>query len=63
MGDAKARTEAELAKVQDSLAATEEAKRKAKVEAKVEAEASHVEVERTSLLLEIGVTKEEVASL
>ena len=47
----------DLARVQDALAAVEEAKHKAK------SEASRLDVERTSLLLEIGVAKEEVSSL
>ena len=32
-------------------------------EAKCKAEAAHLEVERTSLMLEIGTTKDEVSSL
>ena len=56
-GDAKAGVEFDLARVQDALAVSEEARRKAK------AEAAHLEVERTSLLLEIGATKDEVSSL
>ena len=57
-GDTKAWAVGELAKVQDALVVTKEAK--SKVEA--EAEATRLEVERTSLLLEIGVVKDEVSS-
>ena len=57
VGNAKARAENELARVQDALTVAEEAKRK------VETEAAHLEVEHTSFLLEIGVVKDEVSSL
>ena len=57
MGDVKALAKDKLARVQDALAVTEEAK------CKVKAEAAHLEVERTSLLLEIGAAKDEVSSL
>ena len=57
MGDEKARAKKELARVRDALAATEEASRKA------EAKAARLEVERTSLLLDIGAAKDEVSSL
>ena len=53
----KAQEEKELARVQDALVVANEARHKA------EAEASHLEVERTSLLLEIRVGKDEVSSL
>ena len=43
----------ELARVQDALAAAEEARRK------VEVEVACLEVEQTSVLLEIRVTKDE----
>ena len=56
-GDAKAWAEDDLAKAQSALAVAEEAKRKAK------AESARLEVERTSLLLEIGAAKDEVCSL
>ena len=46
-----------MARVQDALAVAEEAKRKA------EAEVARLEVEQTSLLLEIGAAKDEVSSL
>ena len=59
-GDAKAWVE-ELARVQDTLAAVEEARRKAKAEA--EAEAALLEVEQTSFLLDIKAAKDEVSSL
>ena len=49
--------EDKLAKVKDALAVAEEAKHKAK------AEAVRLEVERTSLLLEIGAAKNEVMEL
>ena len=56
-GDAKARVEGDLARVQDALAVAEEAKRK------VEAETTHLEVEQMSLLLEIREARDEVSSL
>ena len=56
-GDAKVLVEDKLARVQDALAVAEEAMWRA------EAEVSRLEVERTSPLLEIGVTKDEVSSL
>ena len=46
-----------LARVQDSLTVAEEARRKA------EGKATYLEIERTSLLLDIGTTKDEVSSL
>ena len=57
ISEVKARAEDDLAQTQGALAAVEEAKRKD------EAESSLLEVERTSLLLEIGATKDEVCSL
>ena len=56
-GDVKARAEYNLVRVQDALVIAEEARHKA------EAEVAHLEVERTSLLLEIGVTKDKVSFL
>ena len=53
----KAWAEDELARVQDALAVVEEARPKA------ESKVACLEVERTSLLLEIGATKDEVSSL
>ena len=57
VGDAKARVESDLAKVQESLVAAEEARRKA------EAEIDRLEVERTSLLLELMEANDKVSSL
>ena len=56
-GDAMARAEDDLTRVQEALAVTEEARCKA------EAKTSRLEVERTSLLLELGAAKDEVPSL
>ena len=50
-GDAKARAEDHLARVQDALAVAEKARRKA------EAEVAGLEVEQTSLMLVIGAQK------
>ena len=57
VGDAQARVEKNLAKVQEALVAAEEGRHKA------DAENALLEVERTSLLLELKVTKDEVSSL
>ena len=57
VGDAKARADNDLARVQEALAVAEEARRKAEVET------SRLEVERTSLLLELRAAKDEVSSL
>ena len=51
-GDVKAQVEDNLAKVQDALVVAEE------VRQKVEAEVACLEVEQTSLMLEIGATDE-----
>ena len=51
-GNAKGRAKDDLARVQDALVIAKEAKRKA------EAKVASLEVERTSLLLEVGATKE-----
>ena len=56
VGDARARAEDDLARVIEALAVAEEAKRK------VEAETACLEVEWTSLLLKLGVAKDEVSS-
>ena len=56
-GDAKGRAKDDLARVQDALVVAKEARRKA------DAKVASLEVERTSLLLEVGATKEEVSSL
>ena len=52
-----ARAEENLTRVQETFAAMEEGKRKA------EAETALLEVERTSLLLELRATKDEMSSL
>ena len=54
--DAKVRAEEDLARVQEALAAAEESRSKAK------AGTTHLEVERTSLPLELGASKDEVSS-
>ena len=51
-GDVKARVDEDLARAQDSHATIEEAKRKAKPET------ACLKVDRTSLLLDIGVAKD-----
>ena len=56
-GDAKVRVENDLARVQDALVIAEEAKHKAK------AEVASLVVERTSFMLEVEATKDEVSSL
>ena len=56
-GDAKERDEEDLDRVQEPLAAAKEVRRKA------EAEVARLEVEQTSILLKLGVTKDEVSSL
>ena len=56
-GDVKAWAEVELARVQGALAVAKEARRK------VEVEAAHLEVKRTSLMLEIRAAKDEVSFL
>ena len=56
-GSARAKAEFELARVQNALAVSEEARRKA------DDEASCLAFERVSLLLEIGTTKDEVFAL
>ena len=63
-GDAKAKPYGDLTRVQDALAATEEARvivEEAKRKAK--AKVARLEVMQTSLLLEIGTAKDEVSSL
>ena len=57
VGDARARAEEDLARVHEALAAAEEGRRKA------EDETARLEVERTSLLLDLGATKDEVSFL
>ena len=56
-GSARAKVEFELARVQNALAVAEEVRRKA------EDEASRLAVERVSLLLELGTSKEEMSAL
>ena len=57
VGDTKVRVEDDLVRVQEALAVTEDAKRKAEVET------ACLEVEWTSLLLELGAAKNKVSSL
>ena len=57
VGDIKALVKDKLSRVQDALAVAEEAKHKDEVET------THLEVERTSLLLEVGTAKDDVSSL
>ena len=54
--DTRARAEEDLAGVQEALAAMEEGRHKA------EAGIARLEVDRTSLLLELKATKDEVSS-
>ena len=56
-GNARARADEDLARVQKALAAVEEGRHK------VEAVTACLEVEVTSLLLELEATKDEVSSL
>ena len=49
--------ESELARVQNALAVSEEARKK------VEDKANHLAVERISLLLELGTSKDEVSTI
>ena len=60
-GDAKAQVEDDLARAQATLVIDNKATHKIKAEAK--AEAALLEVERTSLMLKIKATKDEVSSL
>ena len=57
VGSAKVKVESELARVQNALVVSEEARRKA------EDEASRLAVERVSLLLELRTSKDEVSPL
>ena len=62
-GDAKTKVKGDLARVRDALAATKEARAVAeKAKHKAEAKAACLEVEWTSLLLEIGTAKDDVSS-
>ena len=56
-GSAKAKVESELARVQNALAVSEEARRKA------EDKVSRLSVERVSLVLELRTSKDEVSTL
>ena len=56
-GDAKARAEDDLSRVQEALVVAKEVRRKAK------AETARLEVERTSPLLGLGEANDEVSSL
>ena len=56
-GNARTQVESELARVQNALAVSEEARRKA------EDEASRLVVERVSLLLELETCKDEVSAI
>ena len=60
-GDSKARVEVDLTKALNSLATVKKGGRRSKAEiARLEVEFASVEVERTSLLLELEVSKREV---
>ena len=56
-GNARARVEAELAKVQNALAVAEKARRK------VDNEVNRLTNERVSLLLELGTCKDEISAI
>ena len=63
-GDAKSRVEVDLTKALNSLVAAEEGGGRSEAEiVRIEAEFACVEVERTSLFLELEVSKREVSSL
>ena len=55
--NARAKVESKLARVQNALAVADEAMRKA------EDEVSHLAIERVSLLLELGTSKDKVSAL
>ena len=57
VGNAKARVESELARVQNALAMAEEARWKA------DDEVSRLTDERVSLLLELGTCKDEISAI
>ena len=64
VGDAREKLEGDLARVKDALAAAKEARAVAEeVRRKVESEVARIEVNRTSLLIELGMAKDEVSSL
>ena len=56
-GSARAKVESELARVQNALAVSKEARRK------MEDDASLLAIERVSLLLELGTSKNKVSAL
>ena len=56
-GDSKAMVDDELSRALDALATTEEDRRR------LEVELAHLAIERTSLLLELNESKDEVSSL
>ena len=56
-GEAKARAEYDLTRVRDALATAEEDGRR------LEAEVAHLTIERTSLLLDLKVSRDEVSTL
>ena len=56
-GNARAKVESELARMQNALAVAEEAKRK------VDDEVSRLTDERVSLLLELGTCKDEISAI
>ena len=56
-GNARAKMESELARIQNALAVAKEARRK------VKEEVSHLADERVSLLLELGTCKDEVSTI
>ena len=64
MGDLREKLEGELARVKNALAAAEEARPVAKeARRKAESEVFRLKVDWTSLLLELGMVKDEVSSL
>ena len=64
VGDARAKLEGDLARVKDALAVVEEARDVVEeARRKAKSEAARLEVDRTSLLLELRTVKDEVSSL
>ena len=64
VGDTREKLEGDLAKVKDALAAAEKARAVAeKARRKVETEVFRLEVDWTSLLLDLRTVKDEVSSL
>ena len=63
-GDSKEKIEGDLVRVKDALAAAEEAKTLIEeARRKAKSKATRLEVDQTSLLLELGTVKDEVSSL